>query len=516
MKRTPALILAVILLLLFCAVVLPFANPSPDNAASLSLVNREVLTGLNGARGSTVLYRIAVPEGASNLQFSVFGGSGKPVDVYAKFGAPPVVGARDAIRITPGEPGMISIPAPYAGTYYVLVRAARGAYRGVSLVGSYALRGDAFRIGMHAHRLYNGGDDMGPPSIEPAFSYGVIRDWDISGLQDAVIWKKDGSIDFSLLDKVYAGHGKRGAKVLKTFGSVPTWAAKRPGEPNPKYPAWPGSLSGPRDLDAYEDYVFRFVSHTKQMLWAVEGWNEPYACPQDEHGEFTTMTPTELADVQKRLYRAAKRVDSDMLVFSPAQAYLCGIPTLLGARTSQGEPISQFFDVFAWHAYNRSARGNAGPAYVAEIHKVRQYLAQAGLADMPIADTEHGWLSAPKEGGAQFRALSEAEKGQVLYDTAQVAKSMGLLAIVWYSYDDRYIGMPMTSPLLSQYLQRMYSDFNTAHAISPKGAHARRGTSKMMLAALRGPAPESFHQHLPRSRESRQRQPFSGFPPRPG
>lgn len=469
MKRTPVLILAVILFLLFCAVFLSFANPYSDNATSLPLTNRQVLTDLSGARGSTTLYRIAVPEGASNLQFSVFGGSGKPVDMYAKFGAPPVAGARDVVRMSAGEPGMISIPAPHAGTYYLLLRATRGAYRELSLAGSYSLRGEAFRIGMHAHRLYNGGDDMAPPSIEPAFSYGVIRDWDISHLQDAVIWKKDGSIDFSLLDDVYAAHAKRGAKVLKTFASVPTWAAKRPGEANPKYPSWPGSLSGPRDLDAYEDYVFRFVSHTKQVLWAVEGWNEPYACREDKHSEFTTMTPTELADVQKRLYRAAKRVDPDILVFSPAQAYLCGIPTLLGAHTSQGEPISQFFDVFAWHAYNRSARGNAGPAYVAEIHKVRQYLAQAGLADMPIADTEHGWLSAPKEGGAQFQALSDAEKGQVLYDTAQVAKSMGLLAIVWYSYDDRYIGMPMKSPLLSQTLQRMYKDFNTPHAINPIG-----------------------------------------------
>jgi hypothetical protein len=115
--------------------------------------------------------------------------------------------------------------------------------------------------------------------------------------------------------------------------------------------------------------VYRFISRTKPWLWAVEGWNEPYACPGDPT-EFTTMTPTELADVQKRLYRAAKRVDRNLLVFSPAQAYVCGIPTILNAKTSDDEPIWKFFDVLAWHPYNRSAKGDAGPSYAREVSRM--------------------------------------------------------------------------------------------------------------------------------------------------
>lgn len=325
------------------------------------------------------------------------------------------------------------------------------------------VRGGVFRVGMHAHRLYNGGDESGPASSEPTFRYSLIRDWDISGLHDAAIWKSDDTIDFDTVDRVYMEHARHGAKVIKVFATVPTWEAKRSNERNDKYPQWPGALSGPRDLDAYEDYVFRFISHTKEFLWAVEGWNEPYPCPHDRQPEFTTMTPTELADVQKRVYRAAKRVDRDIIVFSPAQAYLCGIPTVLNARTSQDEPIWKFFDAFAWHAYNRSADGEGMESYAQEIDRVRQYLARAGLKDMPLADTEHGWMPAPKEGGAMFRALPDAEKGQLLYDTARMAKNKGLLAIIWYGYDDQFIGMPMTSPVLSSYLQRMYKELDTSH-----------------------------------------------------
>jgi hypothetical protein len=425
------------------------------------LANRVAVEDLAGWPGSEQVSRIEVPPGASQLQFNLYGpGGAGAADIYARFGAPPTTTVFDASSTGSADVKSISIPSPRAGTYYLLLRGARGVYRRLSLVGSYAPQDAVFKVGMHAHRLYNGGDDGGPASAEPRFDYGVVRDWDISHLQDAVVWKPDDTIDFTLIDHVYSSHARHGAKVIKTFGTVPTWASRRPHEANPNYPAWSGALSGPGDLDRYENYVYRFVSHEKAALWAVEGWNEPYACPGDPP-EFTTMTPTQLADVQKRIYRATKRVDPRILVFSPAQAYLCGIPTILGARTSEGEPIAKFFDALAWHAYNRSAKGNAGPSYANEVAQVRQYLAEAGLDNMPIVDTEHGWLQPPKEGGRAFHALSGAAKGQVLYDTAQLAKSLGVLAVVWYGYDDDLIGKPMTSPAVSARLQRSYRDLNT-------------------------------------------------------
>ncbi|RJF96986.1 hypothetical protein D3870_21780 [Noviherbaspirillum cavernae] len=469
MKRIRFLAWPLLALALVGAVFLYFHNRAPT-----VLFNRVVLEGLTAARDSERLYKMQVPAGARDLQFSVFGGdNGNAIDIYAGFGEPPSTSSFDARNLAGGDARMIAFSAPQAGTWYLLVRGARGAYMDASLVASYSMPGEIFKVGMHAHRLYNGGDSDGAASAEPQFGYGLIRDWDISHLQDAVVWRPDGSIDFSLIDRVYAGHARHGAKVIKTFGTVPTWVSKRPDEPNRQYPNWPGAKSGPRDLDLYEDYVYRFVSHTRKSLWAVEGWNEPYACPDDAEAEFTTMSPTELADVQKRVYRATKRVDPNILVFSPPQGYVCGIPTILDARTSQNEPMSQFFDALAWHAYNRSAQASAGQSYAMEIHRVRQYLAQAGLAQMPIVDTEHGWLPPPKEGGREFRELSDAQKGRVLQETAQLAKSLGLLAIVWYGYDDEFIGMPMKSPVISASLQESYRQLDA----SQSGA-GRTGTAK--------------------------------------
>jgi len=425
------------------------------------LSNRMMVDKLSGRPGSTSLFQITVPPEADDLLIVLSGEDGEgTADVYVKFDGTPTTESFDAKLAGSVKEKLITIRQPQAGTYTILVHGGHGAYSDQSLLASYGTRDTVFKVGMHAHRLFNGGDQDGPASSLPKFQYGLIRDWDISHLHDAAVWKSDGSIDFTLIEKVYAGHARQGAKVIKTFGSVPTWASRRPDEPNKQYPSWPGSKSGPRNLDEYEDYVYRFVSRTRDSLWAVEGWNEPYACPGDPT-EFTTMTPTELADVQKRIYRATKRASPAILVFSPAQAYVCGIPTILNARTSEGEPIWKYFDALAWHPYNRSAKGNAGPSFAREVGTVRNYLAKAGLRDMPVADTEHGWLAPPKEGGKEFYALSDAQKGQVLYDTAKLAKNLGLLAIVWYGYDNDMIGKPMTSPAISRRLQQMYSELNT-------------------------------------------------------
>lgn len=465
MRRQTIWISSIVALILIVGAAQAFNNRKHSDSSRAKretvLVNRVELHDIDGKEGASERYQFAVPKGASDLVFTATAKQGgTPVDLYVKFQSVPTRESYDAKDVGAAPVKMIAIHEPKVGTYHVLLRGGHGHYSGVSLVASYAPINSVFKIGMHAHRLYNGGDWNGGESPEPQFKYGVIRDWDISHLHDAAIWRSDGSINFALVDQVYAQHARNGAKVLKTFGTVPTWAAKRPEEPNRQYPNWPGAKSGPRDLDEYENYVYRFVKHTKDELWAVEGWNEPYACKPERH-EFTTMTPTELADVQKRLYLATKHVSKKILVFSPAQAYVCGIPIILSARTSDGEPMWKFFDVLAWHAYNRSARGNAGPSYAEEVGEVRSYLAQAGVPDMPIADSEHGWLTAPKEGGKEFYEMSDAEKGRVLHDTAQLAKSLGVLTIAWYGYDNNMVGKPMASLELSRRLHRMYGEFNT-------------------------------------------------------
>lgn len=490
MRKFRLLIIAcIVLAAAFTASSLFPREPISPGKNTASLSNRVPVTQISGRSGESRLYEITLPAGASNLHFTTWrDGNAGSLDLYVKFSTKPSAKSYDAKSAGAESDKLISISEPKPGKYYVLIDAPRGAYANHALSASYSLPGETFKVGIHSHRLYNGGDWAGPESVEPMFKYALIRDLDISHLHDAAVWKSDGSINFALIEKIYSAHARNGAKILKNFGTVPTWASARPEEPNPYYPSWPGGLSGPRDLDAYEDYIFRFVSRTKDYLWAVEGWNEPYACPGDPP-EFARMTPTRLADLQKRVYRASKRAAPNLIVFSPPQAYVCGIPTILTARTSEGEPMWKFFDALSWHPYNRSARGNAGPSFARELYEVRQHLDKAGLPNMPIASSEHGWLTAPKEGGKEFYAMCDAEKAKVLYETSRLAKSLGLLAVVWYSYDSEMIGRPMTSPIISKYLQQMYQELNS------EGSPKKLAGEKHMIERVSSPSLEiSNHQ----------------------
>lgn len=313
-------------------------------------------------------------------------------------------------------------------------------------------------LGLHSHRQYNGGG-----AAEATYNYSLFRDWDCEGLHCFSIWNSDGSINETIVEQVYAGHARHGAKVIKCFGSVPTWASRRPTEANVRYPNVPGGLSGPADLTAYEDYCYRFIKRFRNYLWAVEGWNEPYpstASPSDpEWPQFTTQSQTELADTQKALYKAAKRVDPSLPVFSPCQAYVSGIDDVLAATTSQGEPISNFFDVVSWHPYNRSASGFEGVTLQDEAQNVRNVIRNAGL-DFPIADTEHGWLAAPKEGGDAWRAMTSQQRAQVVYDTFAKAREIGLLCICFYSHETDLLGTPETDTVMAAGLQSVYANLD--------------------------------------------------------
>jgi hypothetical protein len=81
------------------------------------------------------MYQLTVPQGATNLRFVSSGGTGD-FDLYVKFGSQPTITAFTVKSDGPTTAETISIPAPQAGTYYLLTNGF-SAYSGVSLVGAY-------------------------------------------------------------------------------------------------------------------------------------------------------------------------------------------------------------------------------------------------------------------------------------------------------------------------------------------------------------------------------------------
>jgi len=99
-----------------------------------ALTNGVAKTGLSASTGSAWLFQLAVPAGASNVQFVQSGGTGD-ADMYVKFGSPPTDSSYDCRPYTAGNSETCNM-ATQVGTYHVRIKA-YSSYSGVSLTGSY-------------------------------------------------------------------------------------------------------------------------------------------------------------------------------------------------------------------------------------------------------------------------------------------------------------------------------------------------------------------------------------------
>jgi hypothetical protein len=115
------------------------------------------MTDQHAATGNSVNYTLSVPSGASNLVFTMSGGSGD-ADMYVKFGSAPTDSSYDCRPYKSGNAESCSFTSPSAGTYYVRLKA-YSAFSGVSLVGNYTTGGG----GGGGVQTYTNGTDVNIP-----------------------------------------------------------------------------------------------------------------------------------------------------------------------------------------------------------------------------------------------------------------------------------------------------------------------------------------------------------------
>jgi vibriolysin len=97
------------------------------------------VTGLGASTGNSLNYSLVVPSGATNLTFTISGGTGD-ADLYVKFGSAPTDTVYDCRPYAGGNAETCTFAAPSAGTYYVRLKA-YSTFSGVSLVGNYTTGG---------------------------------------------------------------------------------------------------------------------------------------------------------------------------------------------------------------------------------------------------------------------------------------------------------------------------------------------------------------------------------------
>ncbi|MBI2399296.1 MAG: proprotein convertase P-domain-containing protein [Xanthomonadales bacterium] len=126
------------------AVTISGANQTAQNFTGTVITSNVLskgvaVTGLGAATGASLNYTMVVPAGASNLTFTMSGGTGD-ADLYVKFGAAPTDTVYDCRPYKSGNAETCTFAAPSAGTYYVRIKA-YSTFSGVSIVGDYSTGG---------------------------------------------------------------------------------------------------------------------------------------------------------------------------------------------------------------------------------------------------------------------------------------------------------------------------------------------------------------------------------------
>ncbi len=111
----------------------PQTPPPPPPA--IELQNGVTVTGITVAANGTINYELHVPNGATNLLFAMYGGTGD-ADIYVKRGTPPTNTSYDCRPFSFGNNETCFFPAPASGVWYVNVKGFSAA-TGVSLYTSF-------------------------------------------------------------------------------------------------------------------------------------------------------------------------------------------------------------------------------------------------------------------------------------------------------------------------------------------------------------------------------------------
>jgi serine protease len=137
-------------------------NVGTSSAVSFTINNGTTSNVLQNGVGVTISdsvvnhqqnWTMAVPAGATNLVFSMSGGTGDP-DLYVKFGSAPTLTSYDCRPYVSGPAESCPITTAQAGTYYVMVNT-YAAYSGTTLKGSFTAPG---------------GGDTTPPTVSASES----------------------------------------------------------------------------------------------------------------------------------------------------------------------------------------------------------------------------------------------------------------------------------------------------------------------------------------------------------
>jgi hypothetical protein len=267
-------------------------------------------------------------------------------------------------------------------------------------------------FGLHIHHLA-----YPVPTPWPNMPVPQWRLWDAD-----VTWPdlepSKGQWRFEKLDAYVSLAQQHGTGILLPLGGSPRWASAGPSVPSNYYP---GFTAEPANIEDWRSFVTTVASRYKGRIQAYEIWNEPNL------REYWTGTTDQMLTLTKEASHIIHSVDPNAIVVSPAATADYGIPWLAEFLKKGG---AQYVDVIGFHFYV-NPHTLLPEDMLPVIQHARQILADNGLANKPVWNTETGWLE-PAKFDSDELAASFLARAFILSWAA------GIQRFYWYAWDNQF------------------------------------------------------------------------------
>lgn len=249
----------------------------------------------------------------------------------------------------------------------------------------------------------------------------------------------------AMLDEWVNYHYTLGIKLIYVIYGTPQWAASTATNHTDQY----GQLYGanpPSDLtSAGSTFLAQFVTMLVtryntggvKKIAALEIWNEPHF--DATASSYFTGTPSQLGQMAKTVWQAAKTIDPEITIVSPGivgnfmAAYLSGV-------IGDGTTSANWQDAMAYHHYDFGINAGIEQSDFIKndlvdllLNGYKRDMDNAGIPNMPLWNTESGWISY----GA-WSGFTDVKRSRLIKCAGLIQAAAGVRLCTYYLADGGY------------------------------------------------------------------------------
>jgi hypothetical protein len=186
----------------------------------------------------------------------------------------------------------------------------------------------------------------------------------------------------------------------------------------------PGFTAEPVSIDDWRNYVKTVTLRYKGRIQAYEIWNEPNL------PDYWSGTTDQMLTLTREASQIIRSADPQAMVVSPSATADYGIPWL-GEFLKKGG--GQYVDVIGFHFYV-NPHTLLPEDMLPVIQHVHEVLADNGLANKPVWNTETGWLEPAKFDSDELAA-------GFLARAFILSWAAGIQRFYWYGWDNQFMAI---------------------------------------------------------------------------